>query len=268
MTCDSIAEILGASDKYAAHAASNPNGVGGAAGGETGETDPELECEFKVKHMLTWILCPVIKGINLMVSALDNFIISLLTIDQEAIFDRDTDTGSRYYTAWQTFRSFALAVLVIAALFMVIAQALGFEILDAYAIKKLLPRLIIAIIAIALSWEIMGFFIAVVNDIGIAVRNIIYYPFRDFPGAGNLGTGASLAIHLITAAAFKALGPVGLLSFAGTALLAIAVAVLVLIIRQLVVVILILFAPSPSLALSSPTPTASGNYGTSRSPKR
>jgi hypothetical protein len=203
--------------------------------------DPTLECA--PVNALNWIMCPIIVSVNKVVAGLDAAITSLLTINQKAIFDTGTKTGAGYYAAWQTFRYFALAILIIGALIMIIAQSLGFQILDAYTIKKILPRLIVAIIGIALSWELMKFFVIFTNDLGNGVRHIIYYPFRDMDAKLQLGNTASIAVYLITGAAVLALSVIGLVSFALTGLLAVLVAFLVLIIRQLVVVVLILFAP-------------------------
>ena len=222
-----------------------PGGSAAAGGGSAandGSDDPQLQCGTPL-NPLNWFLCPIVKGINVMVNSLDNAITGLLTVQQEKIFDTSTDTGKGYYSAWQTFRLFALALLVIAALTMIIAQALGFEVLDAYSMKKIAPRLIFAIIGIALSWELMKFAVLFTNDLGNGIRQVIYYPFRNIGGDLALGGGATVAVTLIGGGAILALSLVGLLSFALTAILAVLIAFLVLIIRQLVIVVLILVAP-------------------------
>lgn len=247
IACNTIANNL-ADAKYASAVKSCLDAAtcAGVASNSTNtpSDDPNLQCGT-MWNPLNWYLCPIIKGITGVVNGLDNAIIALLHIDTR-IFDERAQPGSGYYTAWQSFRAIALGLLVVAAITMVIAQALGFNFLDAYTVKKILPRLIVAIIGISLSWEIMRFFVEFTNNLGFGIRSLIYYPFNQgLSGSSTLelGGGATVAVTLIAGAAITGLGIIGLLSFAITALLAVAIAFLVLIIRQLIIIVLILMAP-------------------------
>jgi hypothetical protein len=129
---------------------------------------------------------------------------------------------------------------------MIIGQGLGFEILDAYTVKKVVPRLIVATIGIALSWELMEFAVEFTNDLGLGIRNLIYYPFREGDLAGNdaiIGGGESSILFLLSGGALLGLGLLGILSFGLTALLGIFIAFMVLVFRQLIIVVLVLAAP-------------------------
>jgi hypothetical protein len=177
------------------------------------------------------------------VSTLDNLINRLLTIEPKSIFDtsKKDSSGARYYQAWSGFRKLALGILVIAALVVIIASAFGLEILDAYTIRKVLPRFLIAILFITLSWSIMEFLINLSNDAGNGVRALIYWPFRDmvlnFNGIAGLFTWATVGASVI---AFTAIGT---LTFGITALMAVLIAFLVLVLRELIVILLVLIAP-------------------------
>ncbi len=254
MECKQIAQVLAADAKYANAVqgcidSKQCGGLNSSATNTPGD-DPNLQCGT-MWNPLNWYICPVIKGINAMVNTLDNGINSLLAMDDDKIFNRcttanDTDcssTASGYYAAWESFRGIALGILVVAAIGMLIAQGFGFEFLDAYTIKKILPRLVIAIIGIALSWELMRFFVEFTNDLGYGIRQIIYFPFKGLNSSLQLGGGATVAVTLLTGAGLLGLGIIGLLSFAATALLAVAIAFLVLILRQLIIIVLILLAP-------------------------
>ncbi len=250
LACDTIANEL-AKAKYASAVmtcldAGTCKGLTSNAIDTPGE-DPNLQCGT-LRNPLNWIICPTVKIINYVVGALDNFIYGMLSIDDTKIFDRqpsnsDDVSGEVYYRAWSSFRTIALALLVAAALIMVISQALGFEFLDAYTIKKVLPRLLVAIIGISLSWELMYFFVGLTNDLGYGIRQIIYTPFSELRSDLSLGGGGTVAVAVLTSGAILALGPAGLLSFGVTALLAVGVAFLVLVLRQLVIVVLIILAP-------------------------
>lgn len=193
---------------------------------------------------LGWIVCPVVDGINKAVEKLDSAINDLLTIGTSQIFD-DSDpksTGAAYHAAWSNFRNIALGLVFIAGLIMIIATALGYEILDAYTIRKVLPRVLIAIIFIALSWSILDFLVNFFNDVGNGIRALIYAPFIHMQDFHFSGTGMT-AILLGALTSMFFMGAIGLLSFGGTALLAVVIAFLVLVLRELIIIFLVIIAP-------------------------
>src|SRR3990167_635578 len=61
--------------------------------------------------------------------------------------------------------------------------------LDPYAVRKLLPRVVVAVIAIQLSWELCQFLIGLANDVGVGIRDILLQPFG---GPGNLDLNSIL----------------------------------------------------------------------------
>lgn len=194
---------------------------------------------------LAWIVCPIVKGAVTAVDSMDNAINTLLTVETDPIFgDTNTDgtSSNAYYQAWNGFRTIALGLIVIASLVVIVATAFGYEILDAYTIRKVLPRVLIAIIFIALSWNILEFIITLTNDVGNGVRALIYRPF-DGMGGVDFGAGVGIVTDLLLAGGLFAMGPLGILSFGLTALLAVIIAFLVLVIRELIIIFLVLAAP-------------------------
>lgn len=227
----------------------------GSSGSTTSTTDsstsstsgPDINCGG---ISLNWILCPFEEGLTTAVRGIDAIINGLLQIDTNSIFSNCPDatsstnctTSAAYKSAWSGMRTIALALLVLAALVMIISQALGFEFVDAYTIRKVLPRLIAAAIGITLSWQLLQFFVTFTNDLGLGVRNLIYSPFSGLPQSIALGNaGGFLGIILgVVGAVFLGWG---MLSFIATALLAVFIAILVLVIRQVLIIFLILIAP-------------------------
>ncbi len=211
-------------------------GGAGSTGGQSAE-DSSTGCDFG-GNPLTWIICPTIGILEVMIQKVDDFIMSSLTFDTENVFK--TDGG--YYAAWNSFRVIATSLLVIVGIVMVTSQALGFEFLDAYTIKKVLPRLLIAIIGMTLSWPLMKFAIEFFNTLGTDVRSLIYSPF----GAeiqGTLGGSTLFVFNAATIAALVALGPGGILSFLVTAALAVLVGFVIILVRYLAIIVLVVFAP-------------------------
>jgi hypothetical protein len=232
---------IGLADQANAVAAPTATGGGGgstATGGS--DSSDSLDCGAGEWN---WLIC---SGSQLVIKASDglNTIINgLLSVSTSNIFGSKSDSG--YYVAWNSFRVIAIAVIVIAGLVMVTSEALGFEILDAYTIRKTLPRLLIAIIGISVSWPLTQFFIQLFNVLGKDIEELIAAPFASLH-QNNTAWVIALAnpLTLVTAAgaALFAYGP-AILTFGITAFLAALVAVLILVVRQTVIIVLVILAP-------------------------
>jgi hypothetical protein len=210
-------------------------------------SSPTLECEILNLNPLSWFGCPVIAALQESVVQLNKAIDAMMTINID-----DPNVGlftPRYKAAWDQFRIISIGLVIVAGLIMLASQAFGFEILDAYTVKKIMPRLILAVIFIALSWDILKFLVTLSNDAGNSVRAIIYQPFKNAGTAGGfgdalqIGNWTKLVSALISGAAIVTLGIAGLMSFVATAFLAILVAFLVLLVRQLAITMLVMVAP-------------------------
>jgi hypothetical protein len=252
-----LADPKGADGKLASD---EPVGSGSLGGGNT--TPPSLDCNVSILNPLTWLICPIEKGMAGIVSGLDVQINNMLAVgtpststDQPTqIFCDGAQTGTcgDYFGAWEEFRNIALGLMAIAGLIIVISQALGMEILDAYTIRKMLPRLLIAALAITLSWQLMRFAVTLTNDLGYGMKQLIDTPFNGIQGSFDLGGGNGLGTSIVGSIALTSLGIFGLLSFVGTAAIAVFIAFLTLIIRQLVIVMLIIVSPIAIVAYILP----------------
>jgi hypothetical protein len=157
-----------------------------------------------------------------------------------------------YKDAWESFRDIALGLLVVVGLFVVLSTALGLEILDAYTVRKVLPRIVIIAIAITLSWNLLDLFITFTNDLGYGIRYLIYKPFETLHLKLLLTGFTGIAVDLIGGAAITAMGIFGLLLAAATAVIAILAFLFLLIIRQVLITGLIIFAPIALVAYILP----------------
>ncbi|MEK7153074.1 MAG: hypothetical protein AAB834_03945, partial [Patescibacteria group bacterium] len=209
--------------------------------------EPELACDVTegnivARFTIKWLVCPIVDGATFAVGKFEDIINGLLTVGVEDIFN-DTKSDNSFHKAWNSFRFFALGLVVVAALVMVVSQAAGVEILDAYTIRKLLPRLLFAAIFIALSWDVVEFLTTLSNAAGLGIRTLIYAPFQALNANNQLGGGSSFVLALIGSGAAIAFGWVGLLSFALTGLLAALVAFAVLVFRKMLILLLVMMAP-------------------------
>lgn len=198
---------------------------------------------------MSWLICPVYNIVAQASDSFDNLINKLLHVNTD-VFKSGDRYEKPYYTAWASFRNIALIFVIIAGVVMVIAQATGARSIDAYTIKRVMPRLLFAAIAITLSWIVLIFLINVSNVVGEGVQALIYGPFNSLSstGGGNgvVGGGVgSLEIATIitgSAVAYVLTGG-GLLSFIAVAAIAILVGLLVVVLRQILVVFLLIIAP-------------------------
>lgn len=210
-----------------------------------GADDSSTGCDLG-GNPFTWFICPAIGILEETIRKVDSYIMQYLTFNTDEVFGKDGNTGSGsskgYYTAWNSFRILATAILVIGGLVMIVAQALGLEILDAYTTKKVLPRILIATIGISLSWPLMRFAIDFINVVGLDIRNLIYSPFSYLP-PGTLGGSTLFVANGGVILALFFLGPGAIFSFFLTAALAVLVGFIIIIVRNMALIVLIVLAP-------------------------
>lgn len=153
------------------------------------------------ENALNWFGCTVIKGVITFIEWLNDGIDDYLRTNLSDY--RGPDSGIR--EVWSSMLTIANILFVIAFLVMVIATALNLGIVDAYTVKKALPRLVIAAILANLSYSLILVVIDVTNVLGGAVRDIILQPvggsdaLRDAISAAQ-GSNASGLVGAGTAA--------------------------------------------------------------------
>ncbi len=124
---------------------------------------------------------------------------------------------------------------------------------DAYTVKKIVPRLVAAVILIQLSWFLFTGLIVVINNIAYGIEALIYAPFggaesltlsnilSQMEGASGLGAFSAIAAGLAVGGFALAAG--GVLATAGIALLGILIAFGLLLFRQVAIVALLIISP-------------------------
>lgn len=231
-------------------------GVVNEPGANTGEALLGSEASCESIGGFAWIFCPALKLMDAGVNFLDNQVISLLQVPRGYYAGNDSLKAT-----WERIRNIALILLVPIMLVMVISTALGFNFVDAYTIKKALPRAVAAVMFIVLSWWIMVFLLDITNELGTGILGLLTGAFGGVknlnlsslfePGSGlllSLGAGAAVAagstifIILITSAVGIQVVLI-VLSLAFVTFLGLFIAFLVLVLRQMILITLILFAP-------------------------
>lgn len=278
MQCDTILNQLNA---YAGAAGSAQAAYATATGDTSLSTTPNADgsegdsCESS-GGPLGWIMCPVAAVLDSITGFLDDQIEDKLVLRDKYFRD---ESGDRLKAAWTQIRNIAYVILIPIMLVMVIGTALGFEVFSAYTVKKALPRMIIAIIFITLSWYICLFIVEFVNALGAGIKGLVIYPFREVEvnneimkpqpslrealnqarvtvdggssvgsTAGAVGLGATAAIAGFAGFATGALSISIIMSTLFTAALVLGAVFLLLIARQMILIALFLLAPLAILA--------------------
>lgn len=203
-----------------------------------GNTDPCAVLGNDVP--MRWLACALLTAGSGMAATFYNMVQQLLYMPTSSVFNDSFNKTA------QSFRIIGMALIIIAGLVMIIAQATGSDLVDAYTIKKVLPKLGMALVGMAISLPLLKFAVNLTNDVGIAAGNIIV----NLGGANAAGNSATIGDNI--SALFLGLAGVAIvgftwgwaaITFVGTAALALLIGVVVLAIRQMAIVVLIMIAP-------------------------
>lgn len=236
-------------------------GGGGGGGGSTAKS-----CESNFTSGFEWIICPSLKLADKAAGGFNSFVEGQLTvctgqsstqasgICANSILGDQTHLGPK--NAWSIFKNIASALLVIIVLVAVISQALNVGPFDAYTIRKILPKVVAAVILIQVSWYMLKYAVDLSNDLGKGIQNLLYAPFG---GSGNMdldklvansvsthgtGTNDTWAFFTTLAGGGALLANLpGLLTLGLFVVVALVVAFLVLLLRKIFILTLILLAP-------------------------
>lgn len=226
-----------------------PPGSGSLSGTvEAGADADEPSCESGGGEM-SWILCPMLRISSNFLQFVDEKLNNLLSLPS------DYYNSPELQATWARMRNIAYAILIPIMLVMVISTAIGFDFISAYTFKKALPRLVIAIIFMALSFEITKFLIILTNDVGKGLLGLITSSFSGggeitiaslFDPGGGAGATATFGVILAGALAPGLIAVILLQLFiAGMSLL---IALLALAFRQMLLIMFMVLAPLAILA--------------------
>lgn len=198
---------------------------------------------------LAWLMCPMLEAADALASSLMNAF-----EDQLEFSVNKNDSQAELKAAWTIIKDIAAAVLVIVMLVMVISQAIGSGIFDAYTVRKLLPKMVAAAILMQLSWPLFVWIIDLFNYVGNGLDELLYLPFggkanMDFGSLLNhAGVSTTKGIFLGWFGAF--LGVLAAMAFLPTllfaafsAVLTLITGLLVLIFRKILILLLLIFSP-------------------------
>jgi len=222
------------------------SGVGDSLG--QSETDP-CAAISNFSPPMSWLACAVFTAITQMTSGMQSTMTDILYTPADTLFQ----DSSTFKKTSDIFRNIGMALIVITGLIMIIAQATSLEIIDAYTIKKVLPRLGIALVGMAIAWPLLKLSVTLSNDLAFGVRDL----FNNFAptiagksGAASSGDtiGAAITTFLAGAGVMGTLGVWGAILLAASLIVSYLTGLIVLFMQKILLILLILVAP---LAIAS-----------------
>lgn len=135
---------------------------------------------------LGWLICPAIFVVSSASDISYAFVRNFMDIDVD-FFRNDTPT----FQVWSEIRNIANIGLILFFLFMIFSQMTGFG-MNNYNIKKTLPKFIMAVILVNLSFMISQFLIDISNIVGSSMVKLINsIESSSFQSSEEVGVGSA-----------------------------------------------------------------------------
>lgn len=200
-----------------------------------------------------WIVCGIMR-------ALASFNDAMYGVVEKILITQPLETTSGgvqtpQYIVWQTIRNIANVLLVVVFLIIIFSQATSIGI-SSYGIKKMMPRLIIAAIAINVSYFAMQLAVDLANLIGIGLHNFLDGVATSAFNAAQVSmekvisdilTGAVAVATTATILSFTSFtaGALGLIAlpFLAVAVLSVLAAFVTLFLRNVLIIVLAIISP-------------------------
>lgn len=170
---------------------SDPNG------GETNTTEDAstiAQC-YDGTGVLGWIVCPVIELVGNATGFLyNNFVEPALEVKAEKIMSRDKGV----YVGWAAFRDIANIIFAIFFIVIILSQVTGIGISN-YGIKKVLPRFIMVVVLVNISFIICQIAVDLSNILGVGLRDIFNrLPLPELPNGQTSVNPGSIAGSIVS----------------------------------------------------------------------
>lgn len=210
---------------------------------------------------LSWIVCPTVEIITNATDAIYKAIEQLLIVQPLS-----TEDDSPIYLIWQYARSLTNIVFVILLIIVIYSQITGLGISN-YGIKRILPRLIITVVLINLSYLICTLAVDLSNIIGFGLRGTLSHIQEAIIAAssgalnGDLSIAAVVGTLLsggaIAGVTISTLGGIGwlfwmLVPILLAGVISVVVGLLTIAARQALIALLIMIAPLAFVAYLLP----------------
>lgn len=246
-------------------ASDNAKNGGGSTGGNSGGASGGQTCESSSNTALEWLMCPIFNIFSDMTNHLIGLFEGQLCFKTDIASTGTTATcnGGAFNTsgikqAWDAIKNIVSALMVVIMLIAVLSQAASIGPIDAYTLRKLLPRLVAALILIQISFYLFSWVINVIDDIGEGLNSLLGSIFpSNINNLGNLlaNTGSGINggagvfwLSVLAAIGFAVAALPTLLLLLVTAVFALLVGLAVLVFRKVLIITLLMLSPIALIA--------------------
>ena len=163
---------------------------------------------------LGWILCPILENVsNAANDIYDEYVEPSLEVNADLFSGGDDGTRA----AWEMFRNIANVAFIILLLVVIFSQLTGYGI-DNYGIKKILPKLIVGVLLMNMSYLICVLCVDLSNILGGGLKDMFDGMAVDIGQTNIVGADGNSVTYAGSAGrSFLSLGLLGLLGAGGTA---------------------------------------------------
>ncbi len=229
--------------------------------GESSDSTPETSTCQQESGTLGWIVCPTMDIVTNIVDAIYRAIEQLLVVQPLSMTN-----DSPIFLVWQYMRNLTNVIFIIFLVVVIYSQLTGLGISN-YGVKRVLPRLIIAVILVNLSFIICSVAVDLSNIIGFSLRDTLNKIQDAVITAGSSTLSADIPIATIVGTllsggtiagvVISAMGGLGwlfwlLVPILIGGLISIVIGVITIAARQALVALLIMIAPLAFVAYLLP----------------
>jgi hypothetical protein len=228
----------------AAITAAQGGSPGGSAPPATGPTAPTTDNQCaSAAGAFGWFICP---GINLADDTI-NTLVQQVIIPELDVTPLSASSTNSEYIVWESMRTLADVLFVLIFLVIIFANTLQFNI-NAYTIKKVIPRLVAAAILVQFSFILSALFVDIGNVLGQGISSLVHVVITAHSSApaGANPTLYALGAAFDTVALIGAVAVIGvptILVAALAGLISVIGVVFTLVARQLIITILVVVSP-------------------------
>lgn len=200
--------------------------------------------------ILSYITCPFLKILSIGSDSMYFVLKGELTLNPELLNPKKEDKAdSGIYTAWKTFRNLANTLFIILFLIIIASYISGYG-LNQYNIKKLLPKIIVSVILINLSFFICQLMLDISNIVGSSLKtffeNLSLKSASEGAAAHIGGIGSNIFLLLSSA---LALNKVRTAQWTAVSLRSVILLFLVLIVLILIIITVIMLIRKAAVIL-------------------
>ena len=194
-----------------------------------------------------WIICPVVSAINnLLTKIYDGFVKPELEVQALSV-----TATPEIYKVWGSFRDLADGLFVLLFIIILFGNLLSIE-FDAYTVKKALPRLVLAVIAVQLSFYIAAVIVDIGNVLGNGVAQLASIAGQSGSGSDVQQAASGLFSGVILGggaaiATFLELWPLLIPLLLGM-VISVATLIITLVIRHILINVLVILSPIAIIA--------------------